>query len=262
MRRGPWHHKLRCKERPRNCSDFVDDICRECDNGFALKALNFPRCKKTVCVPCGWRLKRKDPALFLKQCVEECPRNCSLCEEGSCKECEPGFFGVESRRFQRRVCVPCGLKMKMYWPDVYLKECTEDGCGRGCANCSAPGLCTECNEGLKLLTPPNSNITKCVRSCPPFYKLDKDSSLPRCELRAKPNNNCGKLCMNCSDDGVCLKCIEPLRLVKFGSYTTCKRQCPFPFRRRLDPDSQLTICERPAKNTRKGGRNPTLSDVP
>ena len=57
-------------ERPRNCSDFVDDICRECDNGFALKALNFPRCKKTVCVPCGWRLKRKDPALFLKQCVK------------------------------------------------------------------------------------------------------------------------------------------------------------------------------------------------
>ena len=63
------------------------------------------------------------------------------------------------------------------------------GCGRGCANCSAPGLCTECNEGLKLLTPPNSNITKCVRKCPPFYKLDKDSSLPRCELRAKPNNS-------------------------------------------------------------------------
>lgn len=63
------------------------------------------------------------------------------------------------------------------------------GCGRGCANCSAPGLCTECNEGLKLLTPPNSNITKCIRSCPPFYKLDQDSSPPRCQLKAKPNNS-------------------------------------------------------------------------
>lgn len=60
-------------------------------------------------------------------CSTECPKNCSSCENGVCKECEPGFFSVQTRLIQRTICVPCGLRMKRAWPDVYFKECAEKG---------------------------------------------------------------------------------------------------------------------------------------
>ena len=68
------------------------------------------------------------------------------------------------------------------------------GCGRGCANCTSPGLCTECEGDQKLFTQPGSNITRCVRRCPLFYKLEKGASPPTCEFQhkgGKPNRQNG-----------------------------------------------------------------------
>ena len=58
---------------------------------------------------------------------------------------------------------------------------------------------------------------------------------------------CGKFCQSCTEEGICLKCLEPMRRIKLNRHITCKKQCPPAFRRRLDPDSQVTICERRRK---------------
>lgn len=44
-------------------------MCRECDDDFALKTVSSRRFNKTICLPCGRRLKMKNPARFLQQCV-------------------------------------------------------------------------------------------------------------------------------------------------------------------------------------------------
>lgn len=44
-------------------------MCRECDDDFALKTVISRRFNKTICLPCERRLKMKDPARFLQQCV-------------------------------------------------------------------------------------------------------------------------------------------------------------------------------------------------
>ncbi|CAH3177042.1 unnamed protein product [Porites evermanni] len=110
-------------------------------------------------------------------------------------------------------------------------------CPRGCVNCSSHGVCTECKPGLKLYSPPNSNITKCVSS------------------EAKQNKSaCGKMCMECSESGVCLKCIEPLELIQIPVVKGLS-----------DPEYKRTICGKPGfykGKTRKGGRNPGVLDVP
>ncbi|XP_073241046.1 uncharacterized protein [Porites lutea] len=176
----------RLSERPRNCSDFLDGTCVACDDQFVLKTFNFPRCNKTICVPC-WRLKWRNPDLYRQQCE----RNTTA-------------------RFK---------------------------CPRGCVNCSSHGVCTECKPGLKLYSPPNSNITKCVSS------------------EAKQNKSaCGKMCMECSESGVCLKCIEPLELIQIPVVKGLS-----------DPEYKRTICGKPGfykGKTRKGGRNPGVLDVP
>lgn len=51
---------------PRNCSVCEEGICRECDDDFGL-VLN--RSNKTTCEPCGRKLKKREPPLFLQQCV-------------------------------------------------------------------------------------------------------------------------------------------------------------------------------------------------
>lgn len=63
-----WFNSLRL-ECPRNCSDCQEGTCRACDDDFALKTITLRRFNKTICVPCGRRLKMKKPALFLEQCV-------------------------------------------------------------------------------------------------------------------------------------------------------------------------------------------------
>ncbi|KAL9984503.1 hypothetical protein ACROYT_G006803 [Oculina patagonica] len=257
----PWQKKFR--ECHRNCSDCQEGACRACDDDFALKTITLRRFNKTVsvCVPCGRRLKMKNPALFLEQCVTECPRNCTTCEDGSCKICDDGFFNVETRLLQRKICVSCGPRMKKNWPDVYVKECSQNGCGRGCANCPEPGVCTECEEDLKLFTPPGSNITRCIKNCPPFYTLEKGSSPPRCEVKqiTKPNNKCGKTCAACTEQGICTECLKPSVLIKFGDRSMCRQRCPFHFRKFVDPKTRATICEKLNKQQRKGGRK-NLSD--
>ena len=60
---------------PRNCSDCEEGICLECDDGFALKTF---RNNRTGCIPCGRRLKMKDPASFLQQCINGMFKNRSL----------------------------------------------------------------------------------------------------------------------------------------------------------------------------------------
>lgn len=65
-----WFYSLFCctdLKCPRNCSDCEEGMCLACDDDFALKTLRFNN--KSICVPCGRRLKMKDPALFLQQCI-------------------------------------------------------------------------------------------------------------------------------------------------------------------------------------------------
>ncbi|CAH3148095.1 unnamed protein product [Pocillopora meandrina] len=257
-----------CKESeltcPRNCSDCEEGICLECDDGFALKTF---RNNRTGCIPCGRRLKMKDPASFLQQCINDCSRNCSVCDNGNCQMCDPGFFKVQTRLLKRTVCVPCGPRMKRNWPDVFVIECTESGCGRGCANCTTPGLCTECEGDQKLFTPPGSNITRCVRRCPPFYKLEKGVSPPTCEFQqegGKPNRQngkCGKDCEQCTEEGVCEKCFKEFQFLKLRDRTICVRKCPLTLRKYFDPETNRMICGKSRRGKKGGRKNPLLSDI-
>ena len=59
------------------------------------------------------------------------------------------------------------LRLLMLWNflTLSLRFCLTAArfkCPRGCTNCSSRGVCTECKPGLKLYSPPNSNVTKCV----------------------------------------------------------------------------------------------------
>lgn len=248
---------------PRNCSDCEEGVCLECDDGFALKML---RNNRTGCIPCGRRLKMKDPDLYLQQCSTTCTRNCSVWDKGNNQMCNPGFFKVQTRILKRTVCVPCGRRMKRVWPDVFVRECTESGCGRGCANCTSPGLCTECERDQKLFTPPGSNITKCVRRCPPFYKLKKGVSPPKCEFQQKggkpnrPNSKCGRGCEQCTLEGVCKKCFVELQLLKLRDRTICTRRCPSTLRTYFDPETNTKICRKPRRGKKGGRKNPSQSD--
>ncbi|XP_078359509.1 uncharacterized protein LOC144643982 [Oculina patagonica] len=194
----------------------------------------------------------------------ECHRNCSDCQEGTCRACDDDFAlkTITLRRFNKTVsvCVPCGRRLKMKNPALFIEQCVT-GCGRGCANCTEPGVCTECEEDLKLFTPPGSNITRCIKNCPPFYTLEKGSSPPRCEVKQikKPNNKCGKTCAACTEQGICTECLKPSVLIKFGDRSMCRQRCPFHFRKFVDPKTRATICEKLDKQQRKGGRK-NLSD--
>lgn len=257
----PGMKELTC---PRNCSDCEEGICLECDDGFALKTF---RNNRTGCIPCGRRLKMKDPASFLQQCINDCSRNCSVCDNGNCQMCDPGFFKVQTRLLKRTVCVPCGPRMKRNWPDVFVKECTESGCGRGCANCTSPGLCTECEGDQKLFTPPGSNIIRCVRRCPLFYKLEKGASPPTCEFQHKggkpnrQNGKCGRGCEQCTEEGVCEKCFKELQFLKLRDRTICVRKCPSTLRKYFDPETNKMICGNLRRGKKGGRKNPLLSDI-
>ncbi|XP_020604893.1 proprotein convertase subtilisin/kexin type 5-like [Orbicella faveolata] len=255
--RRPWQKNV--KECPRNCSDCEEGICRECDDDFALKTFSSRRFNKTVCLPCGRRLKMKYPALFLQQCVTECSKNCSSCgDNGSCEKCDDGFFKVQTRLLQRTICVPCSGKMKKKWPEVYKTECRLDACGRNCTNCSMDGVCTECEGDLKLFAPSGSHFTKCIKKCPLFHKLEKGSSPARCEVKQgkKPaKTECQKMCAECTETGVCIKCKEGLVLVKLGNLSACKNRCPFPLK-------NAKICEKRSRKLRKGGKMNVSADLP
>lgn len=225
------------KECPKNCSDCVEGICRECDDDFALKTR---RDDKTICVPCEGpgkrRLKKKHPDVFLEECTE-CPKNCSSCgENGNCEICDDGFFKVQTRLLNRTICVSCSRKMKRKWPEVYKEECTQNACGRKCANCTMDGICIECEGDLRLFTSPHSNFTKCVKKCPLFYKLEKGSSPARCEVK-QGKRKCGKYCEECTEANVCTKCKEGLDLItQKGIGLVCKRKLRKGQKKNMSPD--------------------------
>ena len=54
----------------------------------------------------------------------ECPlRNCSDCEEGICRECNDDFVLLRSDRSNKTSCEPCGRKLKIRKPAVFLQHC-------------------------------------------------------------------------------------------------------------------------------------------
>lgn len=250
----PGGRRPSLSECPRNCSVCEEGFCRECDDDFVLVP---NRSNKTTCEPCGRKLKKREPPLFLQQCVTECSKNCSSCgDNGNCEICDDGFFKVQTRLLNRTICVPCSRKMKKNWPDVYKKECRIHGCGRNCTNCTMDAVCTECEGDLKLYAPPGSNFTKCVKKCPLFHKPEKRSSPARCEVKkAKktPKNKCKRLCAECTESGVCIKCKGNLVLQKMGKLSACNRRCRLPKK----------FCEKRIGKSRKaGGKMTVTADLP
>lgn len=248
------------KECPGNCSDCEEGICRECDDDFVLRTNRF---NKTFCEPCGRKLKLKEPPLYLQHCVTECTKTCSSCgDNGNCEVCHDGFFKVQTRLLKRTICVPCGVRMKKNWPEVYKKECRLHGCGRNCTNCTMDGVCTECEGDLKLFALSGSNFTKCVKKCPLFHKPEKGSSPARCEVKQgqkpmKPaaKTRCKKTCAECTETGACVKCKGNLVRVTLGKFSACKYRCPFSF-------NKAKYCEKRIGKSRKGGKMTVSADLP
>ncbi|XP_068743930.1 uncharacterized protein [Montipora capricornis] len=193
---------------------------------------------------------------------QERPKNCSEfdSENKKCIACDDGFALKDMRMCDKAICVSCRSRyLRSKYNALYRSQC---GCGQGCANCTESGLCAQCESGWAFPTSPNSNFTGCVKEkkCPPFLKRVNDSPSARCQrLKPKPQNTtCGvSFCDKCSEEGICLSCKEPRKLITMGNRAICVR-CPSPLKGLCNRNKGPQIS---SKGPRKGDKKSIMSDV-
>ncbi|KAJ7391712.1 hypothetical protein OS493_017409 [Desmophyllum pertusum] len=153
----PWLMSEFMSNVHQNAQTVKKEVCRACDEKFALKNITSRRFTKTktICVPC-WRLEESD-SVYLEQCIE-CPRNCSDCQEGVCHACDEDF-ALTTRRFKKTktFCVACGPKLKRKNRALYHDQCAE--CPRNCSDCQ-DGVCHACDEDFALKISPLLAVLK------------------------------------------------------------------------------------------------------
>ena len=113
------------------CNDqfVMNNETNECETCSSKYGASCHECNAVQCTECLANYYIKD-----MECTA-CPENCEECINGTCEECEDGFFLNVNRS-----CQPCSST---------------------CEECLSATVCSECNDGSYL----NLSISACM-DCP------------------------------------------------------------------------------------------------
>ena len=199
---------------PKICHSCEINNCKECENNLGI--LNCTLCNE------GY-------TLINNTCFESCEQNCKICyfdgiNKGKCIQCKETFYLKDNYIL---------INGQMYQNDKSCSKCPE-GCAQcydyyimnnkislNCSQC-VPGyilknsVCEkQCDVGEKnLCLTCNDNIKNACASCNNGYYLNETNGT--CDFCNIEN------CIECNQNGTCLKCIEQYKQLKGKCFKTCE----------------------------------------
>jgi len=253
---GQYFQSNQCALCPNNCNTCSSqNICNQCNNGFALTSNGVCRsciatCSScspsniTQCTSCAHGLQ-----LSGGSCIQ-CPQNCLSCNNGICATCISGYtpnaIGVCVLNCQLP-CATCIENQPQACLSCYGGSALINNICNINLSCNNDSSCTDCGQGLNYILIasqclPCTQIPNCLQCSVSNSQICSICALGYFINGASGCNACPTQCISCTSSNICTGCVVGYTLPDGQTQGQCL-QCQSPCLSCIGSPTYCASCE-------------------